>query len=111
MRVWRTDRNLFLSLVFRPCGREQGDEGRRVIEMAGWVVFSALPEKTAVSIRCPCGQRRPHGAVLRPTDEKRTPGKRHVGMDRSTASRAWDTERGVPQERLCGYRLRQIGRC
>jgi hypothetical protein len=39
------DSNTFLWLVFRPCGGEQGDEGRRVIEGPGWVVFFALPER------------------------------------------------------------------
>jgi hypothetical protein len=32
-----------------------GRRGRRAIEMAGLDVFSALPEKATVSIRCPCG--------------------------------------------------------
>ena len=40
--------------MFR-CGGEQGDEAFRVIEMAGWGIFSALLEKAAVPIRCPRG--------------------------------------------------------
>jgi len=54
--AYPTDSNHFLSLVFRTLGGEHGDEGRREIEGPGWVVFSALPEKAAVSNRCPCCQ-------------------------------------------------------
>ena len=54
--AYPTDSNHFLSLVFRSCGGEHGDEGRREIEGPDWVVFSALLERHAVSIRCPCCQ-------------------------------------------------------